>query len=232
MRTPPSPRDGKDRNSRWECDVPISRSRSVRSHGVHVRGTRHPGFTIIETLAVLAVIAVVAGIVVANIRSGQRKAALDNEALRVAQFIREAKTRTLGQVVFRGEVPRGGYGIRVNVRPPQGSNRLLVLFADRNENQRMDGEGPSCESECVVRDLLRSGIVIKQLLADNAGIVPVTMATILFPFQESGAPLFADPLSFSETPVAEVRLVLSSASDLSLERTVVVKPSGEVNVEE
>ena len=127
------------------------------------------GFTIIEGLVVLSVIAIVASLVLANLRFGQKKTILDNEVLRVTQLIRRAKTNSLGSLTFQGGVPRGGYGVSVDTGR---DNSVAMLFADQNGNERFNGDFDHCNGECVERLVLSAGVVITS--AEPAASIDVT----------------------------------------------------------
>lgn len=173
-------------------------------------------FTIVEGLVVLAVIAVVATFVLANLRFGQKKTLLDNEALRFAQVIQRAKTNGLGAVVFQGSVPQGGYGVRFDT----GESSAVVLFADRNDNAKFNGSFSGCTGECVERIPLQSGVVLSSL--SRTSPVDVT-------FQPPDPTTRVRARDGSEI-WPEVQIVLSFASDTSLQKTIIVRDSGEILV--
>lgn len=179
---------------------------------------RATGFTIIEGLVVLSVIAIVASLVLANLRFGQKKTVLDNEVLRVTQLIRRAKTSALGSVTFQGEVPQGGYGVSVDT---DRANNVAILFADRNNNQRFNGAYDRCSQECVERLVLSSGVAIAST-APAASLditfLPPNLSTII----RAGGGVRDE---------AEARITLSFSVDPDLRSTIVVRNSGEISVE-
>lgn len=180
------------------------------------------GFTIIEGLVVLAVIAVVATIVLANLRFGQKKTILDNEALRLTQLIRRAKTSALGSVTFQGGVPGGGYGVSVDSGQ---ANNVAILFADRNGvsgNQRFDGAYDRCDQECVERLVLSSGVILANVqpaVPLDVTFLPPNLATSI----RSGGGNGSDAV--------EARITLSFSTDPTLQKTIVVRNSGEIVIE-
>lgn len=179
------------------------------------------GFTIIEGLVVLAVIAVVATLVLANLRFGQKKTILDNEALRLTQLIRRAKTNALGSVTFQGAVPGGGYGVSVDSGQ---ENNVAILFADQNGangNQRFDGAYDRCNQECVERLVLSSGVIL-------ANVQPASPLDIMFLPPDPATTIRAGG-GGSDRP--EARITLSFATDPNLQKTIVVRNSGEIGIE-
>ncbi len=177
------------------------------------------GFTIIEGLVVLAVIAVVATLVLANLRFGQKKTILDNEALRLTQFIRRAKASALGSVTFQGGVPGGGYGVSVDSGQ---ANNVAILFADQNGNQRFDGAYDRCNQECVERLVLSAGVILTNVqpaVPLDVTFLPPNVATAIRAGGGSGSQ--AD----------KARITLSFSTDPTLQKTVVVTSAGEISIQ-
>ncbi|MBI3305114.1 hypothetical protein HYZ80_02220 [Candidatus Parcubacteria bacterium] len=181
-------------------------------------GREQSAFSIIEGLAVLAIVAIVATLVLANLRLGQRKTLLDNEALRLSQMVSRARTNALGSVIFQGAVPTGGYGVRFDLA--QAGN-VAVLFADTNGNKRFEGNFASCSGECVERVVFGSGVIAASLSPDS----PLDV-TFVPPY--GAATIRAGTSALDQT---EGRVVLAFASDLNLRKTVVVAQGGQIRVE-
>ncbi|MBI2624199.1 hypothetical protein HYW67_01750 [Candidatus Parcubacteria bacterium] len=180
------------------------------------------GFTIIEGLVVLAVIAIVSTLVLANLRFGQKKTTLDNEILRFTQLVRRAKTNSLGSVAFQGSVPGGGYGVSIDTGE---ADTVAILFADNNGstgNQAYDGAYDRCNQECVERFVFSSGIHLRNVQPAfplRVIFLPPNLATVI----RAGAGSGAD--------AAEARVTISWRVDPDLAETVVIKNTGEIVVE-
>lgn len=121
------------------------------------------GFTLIEMLVSMAILAVVSGLVIANIRGGSRGDEVRQAAQIVAGEFRKAQTMTIaGKTVWRcragalagrtcpsqldgdcgaggecrDEAPPGGFGIRVSA--VSGQNQQIITFADADGDRRFD----------------------------------------------------------------------------------------------
>lgn len=121
------------------------------------------GFTLVELLVSMAILAVMSGLVVANIRGGSRGDEVRQAEQLVASAFRKAQTQTvagktawrcragnfIGKTcpngsdaecgpggICRDEAPPGGFGVRVSVA--DGSNKHIVIFADADGDRRFD----------------------------------------------------------------------------------------------
>lgn len=175
-------------------------------------------FSILEGLAVLAIVAIVATLVLANLRLGQRKTLLGNEALRLSQLFSRARTNALGSVIFQGAVPTGGYGVRFNLSQ---SNSVAVLFADTNGNKRFGGDFGACSDECVERVALGSGVVAASLSPDSP-------LDVTFMPPDGAATIRAGTSALDRT---EGRVALSFPNDPNLQKTIVITQGGQIRVE-
>lgn len=106
---------------------------------MYYKFNKNKGFTIVELMAILFIIALISFIVLANYRRGEKQYILNSQAQALAQFIREAQNRALGSAVEKGEIPSGGYVVAFlkDFEPPY----LPILYADLNGNRKYDGNG-------------------------------------------------------------------------------------------
>jgi len=89
------------------------------------------GFTLIELLVSVFVIALISGIVLANLRSGGNNSQLKTAAQKVASDIRLAQNYSLSYKDFNGADSNGGWGVYFNT----GASSRYVIFADQNKNK-------------------------------------------------------------------------------------------------
>lgn len=98
---------------------------------------QNKGFTIIELLVVISIIAIMSGIVLIDYRSGQQTLALQRATNKLAQDIRRVQEMAMSarecDICPGGGIP-DGYGIRFKGGEPEH----YILFADRNDNQDYD----------------------------------------------------------------------------------------------
>ncbi len=96
------------------------------------------GFTLAEMIVSVFILALLASIIIANYRAGQKQVNLQNAVNQLASDLRLAQNYTLaGKEEASGNFPQGGWGIHL----ANGSN-AYILFADSNGNYAYDaGEG-------------------------------------------------------------------------------------------
>ncbi len=94
-------------------------------------------FTLIEITIVLGIIGLLAAIVLANYRGGERQFALLRSTHQLAQDLRRAEEMAISSQKTplgwdtEGEVfPRGGYGIYFKIDPEEPEHYEIILFAD------------------------------------------------------------------------------------------------------
>lgn len=91
------------------------------------------GFGLFEVIVSLFIIALLAGIFLANYHGASKNNNLTLAAQKLASDIRMAQNNSLGSVLYGGSLPAGGWGIDFN----RGANSY-VIFADVNNNKVYD----------------------------------------------------------------------------------------------
>jgi len=96
-----------------------------------ISGARNPrsrrGFTLLEMIVSLSMIALVASLFIANYRSINKRMDLTVVAQNLAADLHLAQNNALGLVKYNGLVPPGGWGIAFNT-----ASSSYTLFADLN----------------------------------------------------------------------------------------------------
>jgi len=82
------------------------------------------GFTLVEMLVVIFIVAILSAATLAAIRQGNKRSSVLRAAQRVAQDLRDAQNRALAAVEFQGKVPCG-WGIEF----VRNQNYYLLLTA-------------------------------------------------------------------------------------------------------
>ncbi|OGZ61133.1 MAG: hypothetical protein A2932_00245 [Candidatus Spechtbacteria bacterium RIFCSPLOWO2_01_FULL_46_10] len=100
------------------------------------------GFTLIEIMIVVSIIAIIAGAFFLNLREGERNLALQRSAQLVIQAVEEARNSTLANRLHAGTVSAGGYGVRF-----QDGLSSVIVFADCNQDGRYNASGGA--SSCI-----------------------------------------------------------------------------------
>lgn len=100
------------------------------------------GFTLIELIVSMSVLAILSTIVFYRSRSGERNLALRRSAQVVFQSINQAASNTLSSKNHDGTVSQGGYGVHFEV-----GDGFVTLFADCNNDQTFNATGTA--ASCV-----------------------------------------------------------------------------------
>jgi prepilin-type N-terminal cleavage/methylation domain-containing protein len=165
------------------------------------------GFTIIELLVVMAIIAIISGLSLANWRGGEKQYALLRAANKLTQDIRRAENLAMSAKEFQGQIPKGGYGIYFKIQ----EKNHYILFADLNGNQQYNSG-----SDGLVEDIkIEKDIEISQLSAS-----PLTI-TFTPP----------DPTVTIRPDAQNTTITLAVVNDPTKTKTIKVTKSGLVYVE-
>ena len=97
------------------------------------RAGRRSGFTLTELLVVVAIIAIVTGVLAANYYGGENRDQVINTSANLVRDLRVAQSNSLGTIRYDGLAPLGGWGIHLNK-----ASSSYLLFADLNGNSIYD----------------------------------------------------------------------------------------------
>ena len=124
------------------------------------------GFTLIELIVVMAIIAIMTGIVFANYRNSQQQLALQRAASKLAQDVRRAQEMAMASEAFEGSIPEGGYGVYFTIIEPDH----YILFADANGDREYDKDAIP-KNELVEDIKIEKGVSIKALSGESFHII-------------------------------------------------------------
>lgn len=99
------------------------------------KNTKISGFTLIEVLISIGIIALLTGIFYANYRGAGIRTDLKGAAQKLANDIRLAQNFSLGTKEFNESTPSGGWGVYFDIVNYPDS---YLIFADKNENFEYD----------------------------------------------------------------------------------------------
>jgi len=126
------------------------------------------GFSLIELLVIIFIIAVIVGIIIVNFRAGDKRKTLRMGVEEVAAFIKDTQAKSLLGQTENEEFPEGGYGVYLAV-----GNSYCILFQDLNSDQEYNGptgppfEGKGAISEYVEHLKLRKDLLLQRILKDG-----------------------------------------------------------------
>lgn len=96
--------------------------------------SNNKGFTLIEMLVSISIIALISTIFLANYRSANRRAILNTAARQLASDIRLAQSYTMGLKDFNGAVPSGGWGMEFS-----NARNYYEMFTDDGDQSYTAG---------------------------------------------------------------------------------------------
>jgi len=99
------------------------------------------GYSLIELMVVIAVIAILAVISFPYYQRTKNRSAAERASTNLSQDLRRAQEMATSVVEFNSQIPPGGYGIYVDLSEPDH----YILFADLNENERYDAPSEMVE---------------------------------------------------------------------------------------
>ena len=192
------------------------------------------GFTLIEMITVIAIFAVMAGVVLFSGSKFNDTVTLENLTQDVALSIREAQVKAISGSTSSpfGEDFTPSYGVHFTV-----NSNIFVHFVDLNDNDSYDETGTSCgtpTSECLKKITMQQGYKIESICGKDIAMVgtgpctPVVSGSvdILFtrPFPAPQITRVVPPIEYSE-----MRLVLSS--DTGVKKTIIAWATGQISVQ-
>ncbi|PIR92863.1 hypothetical protein COT99_04015 [Candidatus Falkowbacteria bacterium CG10_big_fil_rev_8_21_14_0_10_43_10] len=95
------------------------------------------GFTLVEMLVAIGIIAAMSTMFLSDYRGADRRSSLKLEAHKFAGDVRKAQNMAMGSIEYNGSIPSGGWGIYI---PNTADDNTYVIFADLNGNEDYDGE--------------------------------------------------------------------------------------------
>ena len=181
------------------------------------------GFTLVEMLVVIGIVAILGGIAFVNFRPGNESLALDRASHRLAQDIRRAtslalQAKDVDNCVSPSE-PASGYGVYLK----ESSPGEYIIFGDCDHQPGGGKEGYKSGKDVIIETItLEAPIVIDSLTPGAAWSIaffPPTPVVAICGDENCGAPL------------PEASLILMSAKNPSLRKTIKVYASGVVDIE-
>ncbi len=165
------------------------------------------GFTLIESLVVIAIILILTALILPDYNFGEKSLLLAAAAAQINQDLRTIEEMAISAKDFHDFVPQGGYGIYFN------SYTSYIIFADCSGNFAYNPSGTFCNgfSELIEQKSLSGDVQFKSA-------APVFPLTIVF---TPPTPKVAITGGASEASV-----VLGLKSDSSRTRTIKINNRG------
>ena len=128
-----------------------------------LRILKNKGFTLIEIFVVIVIIVILLAVSFINYRKIEEDFRLNLLANKLAQDIREVQEMAMAADEWDNEVPKGGFGVYMRIKPEPGLDPY-ILFADNNENKICDCGQDCAGQECIREvDIKERGMKIKEM---------------------------------------------------------------------
>ncbi len=199
--------------------------------GKLVKICKKQGFTIIELIIAIAIVALITGIVLANYRVGQRQQTIRAEAQKLVSTLRNAQNMALAGKVHNTEVPKFGYGVYID-----DTNNKYTLFANYCEPDYKDFVSEACldymDQDIETMDLTLKKIDVEVGLEDPT---PSNFYDPVFDFEPPKAlpiTVFYGPKDERYSLDSKTVLITLTLEGTSLERIVRVNAStGQISMD-
>ena len=166
------------------------------------------GFTLVETLVVIAVVSILSIITMANYQGSQKQQSVQRAAHQLAGDIRRAQNMAMASVEQGGAIP-DGYGVYI-----MKNSNSYILFADQNNNQSRNGAG----DEDIELINFTSGVEIFDISSP-----PVVHADIFFEPP--------DPTTYINGDSSVGKQIIITLMMDEYSKTVTVKTSGQIEID-
>jgi Tfp pilus assembly protein FimT len=174
------------------------------------------GFSLVELVAVAAIIVLMLGIIFTNWRSGSKDLLLSRAAHKLAQDIRRAGEMAMSAKEFQGQVPPGGYGIYLTAN--SGS---YILYADSNGNEKYDDSASGVSDGKVETINFENDVFIQAISQGNLSNLSINFKP----------PIPKIKIKADSSEPTEAEITLSLQSNPTKRKVVKVNTAGLIEVE-
>lgn len=157
------------------------------------KGFKKQGFTLIELIVAVSIIAMMVGIFLANYSGSESQSQLINATSMLMRDIRTAQTKDAAHVNYGSESPTG-WGINL-----VASSSAYQLFADLNGDYLYSSSTEGVAAKGARAISLPSGIVISSMDGDPMNIVFYHDQDVLKTYLTSGSVIFVKPITITLT---------------------------------
>ena len=98
---------------------------------MNTKNVSNQGFTLVEMLVSISIIAILTGLFLANYSSINRRTDVAMAAQVLVTDIRFAQANALGLIKYDGDAPDGGWGVYLS--SDEAENDTYTIFADLND---------------------------------------------------------------------------------------------------
>ncbi len=120
---------------------------------MHSNNKNNFGFTLLELLIVMSVMSVLTTFFLVGYRTAGKESDLRLTAGQLMSDIRMAQSKTLGASKYEGQVPQGGWGIRL-----EEDKGTYVIFADMDGDFSYDKDTEKWKTEDMPEDIVFSSV--------------------------------------------------------------------------
>lgn len=193
-----------------------------------IQQTIKKGFTILELIIVIAIIAVLTTVILFNSRGLNSSILVSNTAYEVSLMIREAQTYGLGVRATENSVIGFAYSQGIHFDSTVSNANTITLFSDKDNNGQWSGSTENIQTYTISKD--RAGSVLSICVVTGVtGCQAVSSADILFKRPNPEAVFFVAPNPGGSASAVVVNLGFTPGNGQC--RSIIIQKSGAVQID-
>ncbi|MEN9604941.1 MAG: hypothetical protein RJB39_626 [Candidatus Parcubacteria bacterium] len=197
----------------------IFKKNSIRA----VRQNLQKGFTILELLIVIAIMAILTTIILFNSHGLNSSVLVSNTAYEIGLMVREAQVYGLGVRATENTTTGFTYsqGIHLDISKPN----QITLFSDKDGNGQWSGATEDIQMYTISKD--RAGQILSLCVVTDGSCTVVSTADILFKRPNPEAFFVTSPASAGSSVVANLGFTPGNGQC----RSIIIQKSGAIQID-
>lgn len=194
-----------------------------------IRKKSHTGFTMIELMIVVSIMAIITVLILYNSRGLNNSIMVSNTAYEVGLMVREAQTYGLGVRATENSISGFSYSQGIHFDSSIGEANTVILFSDKDSNGQWSGSSENIQTFTISKE--RAGSVLSLcVLTGGTSCTVVSAADILFKRPNPEALIYSEPAVPGGAASAAVINIGFTPGNGEC-RSVIIQKSGSVQID-